>query len=156
MALRKKYNILIITVFLISLALVVNISNCQAKFIDSNTKSAIDIYAEGAGIDSYETTSGDNIFGLVQTVINAFLGLIGVLFLIYMLYAGYNWLTAQGDEEKVTKAKDTIRRAIIGVIIVVAAYAISIFVVSKLEVGTLKSGAAAPAAPTALAATLPG
>ena len=142
MIMKKKYYKLIIIVFLI---LAGNLNNCRAAFINTNTKSNINVYAEGAGIGGYET-SGDNIYGLVQIVINTFLSLLGVLFLIYMLYAGYNWMTAQGDEEKVTKAKDTIQRAVIGVIIVVAAYAISIFVIDRLEVGTLKSGAVVPGA----------
>ena len=34
-----------------------------------------------------------------------------------MLYAGYHWMTARGEEEKVEKAKDTIQRAIVGIII---------------------------------------
>jgi len=68
----------------------------------------------------------------VGTVVSAALALVGSIFLILMLYAGYHWMTAQGEEEKVAKAKDTINRAIIGIIIVVGAYAIWAFVFSKL------------------------
>ena len=88
---------------------------------------------------------------MAQTVINAFLSLIGVILLAYLLYAGYHWMTARGEEEKVTAAKETIYRAIIGIIIIVAAYAISIFVMSRLEAGTLKpssgAGSSTPTAP---------
>lgn len=69
---------------------------------------------------------------IVGIVIQAFLGLLGVLFISYMVFAGYAWMTAQGDEEKVTKAKDTISRAIIGLIVTVAAYAISVWVFDRL------------------------
>jgi len=100
----------------------------------------------------YDVTGG-NIFSLVQIVVNAFLAIIGVLLLIYLLYAGYHWMTAQGDEKKVDKAKETIQRAITGLIIIVAAYAISIFVVGRLEAGTLKpssgAGSSVPAVPAA-------
>lgn len=74
-------------------------------------------------------------FGLSQIigiVIQAALGLVGAIFLVLMLYAGYNWMIARGDEEKVTKAKDTITRAIIGIIIVVGAYAIWAYVFEKI------------------------
>jgi len=64
--------------------------------------------------------------------------LLGIIFIILMIYAGYNWMTAQGEEEKVTKAKTTIQRAIIGLIIVVSAYAITAFVFKSLQVGTLQ------------------
>ena len=79
----------------------------------------------------YDVTGG-NIFSLVQIVVNAFLAIIGVLLLIYLLYAGYHWMTARGEEEKVEKAKDTITRAIIGLIIVVGAYAIWAFIFYQL------------------------
>jgi len=57
------------------------------------------------------------------------------LFLTYLLYAGYHWMTAQGDEKKVDKAKDTITRAVIGLIVTVGAYAITYFVIQKLVIG---------------------
>lgn len=76
--------------------------------------------------------SPNSMAGIVGIVIKTFLGILGVLFLAYILYAGYNWMTAQGDEEKVTKAKDTIQRAVIGVIVCIAAYAITYFVFQNL------------------------
>lgn len=78
----------------------------------------------------------NDLASIVGVVIQAFLGLLGVIFLVYMLYAGYNWMIAQGDEEKVTKAKETIQRAIIGLIIVIAAYAISFWVFDRLLFNT--------------------
>ncbi len=69
---------------------------------------------------------------IIGTVIGVALGLIGIIFLVLMIFAGYNWMTAQGDEDKVSKAKDTITRSIIGLIIVVGSYAIWRFVFSRL------------------------
>ena len=57
-------------------------------------------------------------------IINGALTMLGIIFVILIILAGYNWMTAAGDEAKVTKAKETIRRAIIGFIIVSSAYAI--------------------------------
>lgn len=127
-------------IFLLFLSFFFTANFCLAAFLKTETQATIDNQAIKAGEGGYEV-SGSDIYGLIQIVINAFLAIIGVLLLIYMLYAGYNWMSAQGDEEKVTKAKDTIRRAIIGVIIIIAAYAISVFVMSRLEAGTLRGGA---------------
>ena len=69
---------------------------------------------------------------IIGTVVGVALGLLGVIFLALMILAGYNWMTAQGEEEKVVKAKETITRAVIGIIIVVGAYAIWKFIFSKL------------------------
>ncbi|MDP2708802.1 MAG: hypothetical protein Q8O93_02005 [bacterium] len=113
-----------------------------AGLIKDSTKDTIELGSDlSAGLGGYETSA--DIYGLVQTVISAFLSIVGILLLAYLLYAGYKWMTAHGDEEKVTAAKETIYRAIIGLIIIVAAYAISVFVVAKLEQGTLTGGSAA-------------
>lgn len=61
-------------------------------------------------------------------VVSAFLSILGVIFIILVLIAGYNWMTAAGDETKVTKAKVTIRYAVIGLVIIVSSYAIWNFV----------------------------
>jgi hypothetical protein len=84
----------------------------------------------GSGI-----TATNSFTAIIETLISALLGLLGVIFLILIIYAGYSWMMAQGDEEKVTKAKDTITRAIVGLIIIVAAYAITFFVFSNLPAG---------------------
>ncbi len=90
-----------------------------------------------SGTDApYASADQYKLAEIAGIAIQAFLGLLGVIFLIYMLYAGYNWMIAQGDEEKVTKAKDTISRAIIGLIVIIAAYAISYFVFDKLLTST--------------------
>jgi hypothetical protein len=68
---------------------------------------------------------------LIGTVIKAGLGLVGMIFLGLMVYAGVVWMIARGDESKTTKAKDTIIAAIIGLVIVVGAYAITNFVVNS-------------------------
>lgn len=80
----------------------------------------------------YQTATETTLSEIVGIAVQAFLGLIGMIFLVMMLYAGYNWMTARGDEEKVTKAKDTLTRAIIGIIIVVGAYAIWALIFSRL------------------------
>ncbi|MBI4779655.1 hypothetical protein HY797_04380 [Candidatus Falkowbacteria bacterium] len=80
----------------------------------------------------YAEVGETSLSQMIGVIIAAALALIGSIFLILMLYAGYNWMTARGEEEKVTKAKDTITRAIIGLIIVVGAYAIWSFVFSNL------------------------
>ena|SRR3989338_8993459 len=80
----------------------------------------------------YAQADSTTLMEVIGVVIGIGLGLIGVVFLVLMIYAGYNWMTAQGEEEKVNKAKDTIARAVIGIIIVVGSYAIWRFVFSRL------------------------
>lgn len=61
-------------------------------------------------------------------VIGVLLSFVGVLFLILVIYAGLMWMTAQGNDQQVTKAKDLLINSIIGIIIVFSAYALTIFI----------------------------
>lgn len=74
-------------------------------------------------------SDGDASIGsVVAAVIQATLGLLGVIFLGLMIYAGFNYLMAAGNEEKVKTALSTIQRSIIGLIIIISAYAITYFI----------------------------
>lgn len=132
-----KARILAVIVLFVILGVVG--SSSAAGLIKPNVKDGIGNNAQSVGgTAGYEEGTADSALILIQTGISAFLGIIGILLLVYILYAGYNWMTAEGEEEKVTEAKSTIKRAITGLVIIIAAYAISVFVMSRLEVGILK------------------
>jgi polyferredoxin len=80
---------------------------------------------------------------IVAIVIQAALGLLGVIFLVIMVFAGYRWMTASGNEEAVKTSKEMITRAIIGLIIVLMAYAITYFIFNQLP---FSGGASQPPA----------
>ncbi|MFA5644496.1 MAG: hypothetical protein WC928_03155 [Patescibacteria group bacterium] len=57
-------------------------------------------------------------------IVNAALSLLGIIFIILIVYAGIQWMTAGGNEEAVKKAQGKIKDAIIGLVITISAYAI--------------------------------
>ena len=65
-------------------------------------------------------------------IVNAALGLLGTIALILILYAGFEWMTAAGSEEKADNAKKILFYAVLGLIVILSAYAISRFVMSQL------------------------
>ena len=69
---------------------------------------------------------------VVGTLLNGLLGILGTAFLLLTIYAGFLWMTAAGNEEKITKAKGIIRTSVIGLLIVVLSYAITKFVFKTL------------------------
>ena len=75
-----------------------------------------------------ETTLAEN----VGSIIKVMLSLVGIIFTVLMVYAGYLWMTARGEASQVEKAQEIIKSSIIGIIITLAAYSISNFVVSKV------------------------
>lgn len=83
----------------------------------------------GAGIGGAGATPLPVIIG---NIINVALGFLGIVLLFYLLYGGFTWMTAGGDSKKVDTAKQMITNAIIGLIIIVASFAISNFVLTSL------------------------
>ena len=103
------------------------------------------VFAETAPLDSLKTVGefsdyaeiddnvdGNNLAANAGRIVQVFLSLLGIIFLVLMLYGGYSWMTAAGDQGKVERAQNTIRRAIIGLIITVGSYAITQFILVKL------------------------
>lgn len=78
------------------------------------------------------TKDGNSIGSVVGLVVSAILALMGLIFLILIIYGGITWMTAEGDEGKISKARGTIFHAVIGLIIVLSAYAITAFVLGRL------------------------
>ncbi|MBP9863895.1 hypothetical protein KBC54_00400 [Patescibacteria group bacterium] len=87
--------------------------------------------SEAAGVNPNQ-----DLVQIVGRIIYIFLGLLGTIFLVLMLYAGYLWMTAAGDPAKVEKAKATIRNAIIGIVIIASAFAITNFILKSLSDAT--------------------
>lgn len=89
--------------------------------------------SETAGRTSYKTSETPT--AIATKAINAVLAVVYIIFFVLVLYAGIRWMTAQGNEENVTKAKNILEAAIIGVVLISAAYAVTSFVLSKVGGG---------------------
>ncbi|MBI5622059.1 hypothetical protein HY933_04330 [Candidatus Falkowbacteria bacterium] len=88
----------------------------------------------------YSTSAQDLTVSYIVSIIQAFLGLLGVIFFLVILYGGWLWMMAGGNEEQLTQAKHLLRDAIIGLAIVFAAYAIAYVVIYVASAGLYDSG----------------
>ncbi|MFH1712133.1 MAG: MMCAP2_0565 family pilin-like conjugal transfer protein [Patescibacteria group bacterium] len=95
--------------------------------------SSADTVAEDVGF------SDRTLPEIIGGILKVFLGTLGVIFLVIVIYAGFLWMTAGGDDEKVAKAKKLIINGVIGLIIILSAYAITTFIVNALT-GQTQSG----------------
>lgn len=93
-----------------------------------------------AGMAQYNESTANDLPTVVGRFINFLLSLLGAIFVILMLYAGFLWMTAQGKADQVDKAETILQNAIIGIVIVVGAYAITYFVLYALRAYTKNSG----------------
>lgn len=65
----------------------------------------------------------------VINIVQWALGLLALIAVVFIIIGGFMWITAGGNEEKIEKAKGYITAAVIGIIVVLLAWAIVIFVV---------------------------
>ncbi len=89
-----------------------------------------------AGLQNFEQSGSGlattDIRVLIGNIIRIFLGLLGTIAIVLVLYGGFLWMTAAGNEEKIEKAKKILTNAAIGLAIVLSAYAITSFIISRL------------------------
>jgi amino acid transporter len=85
---------------------------------------------EGLGMGSKDVRT------TVGSVIRAFMGLLGLVAVVIILLGGFKWMTSGGEETKVGEAKKLIISGVIGLIIILSAYAIANFVVGSILNGT--------------------
>jgi cbb3-type cytochrome oxidase subunit 3 len=107
----------------------------SARAYDFNAESGLDKTANQAGYSDYLKSLTPE--GVASKVVGQVLTFLGVVFLGLMIYGGIVWMLASGNEAKVDEAKNIITAGIIGLVIVMAAYAISYFVIKYFSTQTL-------------------
>lgn len=70
---------------------------------------------------------------LIGNILGTVLGFTGTIFFILVVWSGILWMTAGGSQENIKKAQDILKAAVVGLIIVLSAYAITRFVGSSLQ-----------------------
>lgn len=119
-----------ISVFVCLLTLVVLPTMALAQAVEAPTE-----YFPSA----FETTVSEtlptsaDVPTVVAKVINIVLGFLGIVAVVIILAGGFLWMTAGGGEEKVGKAKKLLIAGIIGLVIILSAYAIAAYVIGSLK-----------------------
>jgi len=72
----------------------------------------------------------DSGIGLFISILLSFLG---VIFMVLIIYGGILWMTAGGNDQQIEKARKILINSIIGLAIVLLAYAISVFVIGQFS-----------------------
>ena len=77
---------------------------------------------------------------IAGSVINIFLGFLGIIAVLLILFGGFKWMTAAGDEGKIDESKKLIAAGVIGLVVILAAFGIAQFVISALYGATGATG----------------
>ncbi len=69
---------------------------------------------------------------LARNIINIILGFLGIIAVVIVLFAGFQWMTAGGEEEKVKEAQQRLIQGAIGLVLIVAAWMIAYYVIDQV------------------------
>jgi len=102
----------------------------------AQTTQPIQVSDTGIGYGAYTGLSGQDLRITIANIIRTAMGLLGIIAVLIILYGGFKWMTAAGADDKAGEAKKIITAGIVGLIIILSAYAIANFVVSNLVTAT--------------------
>ncbi len=105
-------------------------AQAESSWLDKAQEGGLNTVAT----DAYGQTGepSKSLQGIVTTIIRFALGFIGLILIVMFIVSGFQYMTAGGNEETVKQAVSRIRNAIIGLIIILAAYSITYFVTNKV------------------------
>lgn len=107
--------------------------------VPSVTRAADDLSTNDLGVDaignSIKLGSGD-VRQTAARIINVALGFLGIIAVVIVLLGGFKYMVAGGNEEKTSEARKLIVSGIIGLAIILSAWAITSFVISRLVSAT--------------------
>lgn len=101
--------------------------------------ASLNLGTEYAGNLGLSNGNGQTPQGMAITIVRWFMTFLGIVATVVILLGGFKWMTAGGNEDKVGEAKKLLAAGIIGLIIVLAAFAIVTWVVSTSQ-GMLVNG----------------
>ena len=112
------------------------IADCDFGESCSNLKCVANFGVEQVQSGLGGSLGNKSLIATITSVINVALGLLGVIAVVIILIGGFKWMTAGGNEDKVAEARKLIFAGIIGLAIILAAWAIAKFVITSLSQAT--------------------
>lgn len=103
---------------------------------DSGDTFGLNEVNTGLSVDGKNALGNKDLRTTIGDLIRVALSLLGVVAVVIILIGGFKWMTAGGNEEKVTEARKLIFSGIIGLAIILSAWAIAIFVIEQLSSAT--------------------
>ena len=79
------------------------------------------------------TIGGQTLPQTIGLIIRVILGFLGIVLIVLIIYAGFMWMTAGGEQKNVEKAQAFIKNAVMGLVVILLAYAITDFVITKIQ-----------------------
>lgn len=114
--------------YLLSLAIICAVAFPMITMAQDNNLFGLNEVSNGLG----NTLSNSDPRAAVGRIINVVLGFLGVIAVGIILLGGFKWMTGGGNEDKVGEAKKLLGAGVIGLVIILSAWAIATFVINQL------------------------
>ncbi|MFA6295843.1 MAG: pilin [Patescibacteria group bacterium] len=116
----------------------------KISLIISALASLITIHSVSAATWGLEILEGTGLpneapGAFIARIVSYVLGFIGILLIVMIIYGGLLYMTSRGNEKQTETAKNVLTYAIIGVVIIFAAYIIARVVISALTTGATQT-----------------
>src|SRR3989338_10502814 len=109
--------------------------DCEEEESDTGTLTADELFGDLESGDEFADIAGlgsQDLATTIASIIRVALGFLGVLAVAIIIIGGFKWMVAGGDQPKVDKAQKLIIYGVVGLVIVLAAYAIAFFVIESI------------------------
>lgn len=110
----------------------------DAQSIGDKIKSMLIRTGESAGFAPKDKGGEVDFIVILGKYVNGLLGLMGILFLVLIMYGGFMWMSAAGNEDRVTKAKKIIIGSTLGIAVIMLALMLThfiLFIFGKAVIG---------------------
>lgn len=91
---------------------------------------------EFIGPESNVVGTSGSLRDLVLKIVNFFLGFLGLLAVIMVIYGGFLYISSAGNDEKVGQAKKILLYAVLGIVVIVVSFALVNTLLKGLGGGT--------------------
>lgn len=122
----KKFRL-----FVLSLLSLATLGGAVAVYAQPDINSLTQDVGRKSGYDVDQVTD-KSLSETIGRIIRIALSLIGTGFFALTIYAGFLWMTAQGSDEQVEKAMGIIKTATVGLIVTLAAYGLTVYIVGAV------------------------
>ncbi|MBI4599877.1 hypothetical protein HY732_03055 [Candidatus Uhrbacteria bacterium] len=93
-------------------------------------------FTRGFGVNDYSAVAQPGT--IVQRITAIFFGFLGIIAVVMVMYSGFLWLTAGGEEDKTKKATTLLFQSVIGLVIILASWVLVYYVLAQLTRAVLK------------------
>ena len=117
---------------LLSIGLILGVSFAVTPLVSDSVSAQVNKGLDMTKTKDTESRTIDGSDGLVKTVINIMLWVIGIISVIMIIIGGIRYATSNGDSNSASGAKNTILYSVIGLVIAIFSYAIVDFVIKNI------------------------